>query len=84
MHENVAMLLNSGVKAALSFMGMRFFAKNKMPQLPHGTAFQFGWNRGSCCEQSEQTARVIMHLWQPLCKDEGAAWHLPDDAASIA
>lgn len=38
MHENVAMLLNGGVKAALTSMGMSFFAKNEMPQLPRGTA----------------------------------------------
>lgn len=36
MHEIVAMLLNGSVKTVLTFMGMRFFAKNEMPQLPVG------------------------------------------------
>lgn len=38
MRELVAMLLNGGVKTVLTFMGMRFFAKNGMPQLPRGTS----------------------------------------------
>lgn len=84
MHENVAMLLNGGVKAVLTFMGMRFFAKNEMPQLPRGTASQFGRKGGSLCEHSEQIAGTVVHFWQPLCKERGAAQRLLADAASIS
>lgn len=83
MHENVAMLLNGGVKAVLTFMGMRSFAKNEMPQLPPGTASQFGRTGGSRCEQSEQIAGKMVRLWQPVCED-GEARHLLTDAASVA
>lgn len=74
MRENVAMLLNGGVKAALTSMGMRFFAKNEMPQLPPGTPSSFGRNGGSRCEQPEQIAGKTLCLWLPVCKDGGGRW----------
>lgn len=72
MHENIAMLLNGGVKAALTFMGIRSFAKNEMPEFPPGTASYFGGNRGSCRERSEQAAGRIVPSWQRVGKDGGA------------
>lgn len=64
MHENVAMLLNGGVKAVLIFMGMRSFAKNEMSKLPSGTASFFSGNRGSYYEHSGQAAGRVLPSWQ--------------------
>jgi len=72
MHENVAMLLNGGVKAVLIFMGMRSFAKNEMSKLPSGTASFFSGNRGSYYEHSGQAAGRVLPSWQDAGKDGGA------------
>lgn len=80
MHENVAMLLNGGVKAALTFMGIRSFAKNGCLSSPPGTVSYFGGNRGSCREWSEQAAGRIVPSWQRPGKDGGAGgarWLMP-------
>lgn len=80
MHENVAMLLNGGVKAALTFMGIRSFAKNGCLSSPPGTVSYFGGNRGSCREWLEQAAGRIVPSWQRPGKDGGAGgarWLMP-------
>lgn len=67
MHENVAMLLNGGVKAVLIFMGMSSFAKNEMSKLPSGTASCFSGNRGSCYKHSGQAVGRVL----PSCRALG-------------